>query len=118
MRLLPLTLLLTLTLAAPAAADSIVYIKDANVWVAKPDGNEARALTTDGGYSSPSQSDDGTVMAVRGTRLIRIDRQGTKTTLNSLLTDKPGAGGAVGPLDARISPDGTRVAYWIGIMGG
>jgi hypothetical protein len=35
-----------------------------------------------------------------------------------VLTDKPASIGAVGPFDARISPDGTKVAYWLGIMGG
>ena len=73
MRLSLLSLFLTLALAAPAAADSIVYVKDANVWVARPDGSEARALTTDGTpqlpYGTPTQADDGTVLAVRGTPL-------------------------------------------------
>lgn len=48
--------------AALAAAGSIVYVKDGNVWVARPDGSEARALTTGGTpqtpYGSPSQADD------------------------------------------------------------
>src|SRR5262245_12751363 len=121
-RLLPLTLLLTLALAAPAAADSIVFVKDANVWVARPDGSEARALTSDGTaqlpYGSPSQADDGTVLAVRGTRLYKLDRQGKPlASFDSLLTKSTGYG-AVGPFDARISPDGTKFAYWLGIMGG
>jgi hypothetical protein len=34
------------------------------------------------------------------------------------LTDKPGSIGAVGPFDARISPDGRTIASWLGIMGG
>lgn len=121
MRFLPLTLLLTLALAAPAAADSIVFVKDANVWVAQPDGSQARALTTDGTpqlpYGSPSQADDGTVLAVRGTRLYKLDRQGRQLAgFDSLLTKS--TGGAVGPFDARISPDGTKFAYWLGIMSG
>ena len=118
MRLALLSLLFALTLAAPAAADSIAYIKDANVWVAQPDGSDARALTTDGGYSSPSQADDGTVLVVRGSQFVKLDRKGNKlATFASLLTDKPGTIVAVGPFDARISPDGTKFAYWIGIMG-
>jgi Tol biopolymer transport system component len=123
MRLPLLSLLFLLALAAPAAADSIVYVKDANVWVARPDGSEARALTTDGTpqfpYASPSQADDGTVVAVRGTRFFKLDRQGRRlAVLGSLLTDKPGSIGAVGPFDARISPDGSKIAYWLGIMAG
>ena len=34
-----------------------------------------------------------------------------------MLTKSP-ARGAVGPFDARISPDGRTVASWLGIMGG
>lgn len=121
-RLSLLTLFILALAASPAAADSIVFIKDANVWVAAPDGSAARPLTSDGTpqlpYTSPSQSDAGVTVAVRGTRLYRIDRHGGKTALNSLLTDKPGSIGAVGPNDARISPDGAKIAYWIGIMGG
>jgi hypothetical protein len=120
-RLPLLTLSFALALAAPAAADSIVFVKDANVWVARPDGSEARALTTDGTpqlpYGSPSQADDGTVLAVRGSRLHKLDRQGKPlASFDSLLTKS--TGGAVGPFDARISPDGTKFAYWLGIMGG
>lgn len=120
MRLPLLSLLFTLALAAPAAADSLVYISGSNVWVARPDGSEARALTTDGTpqlpYGSPSQSDDGTTVAVRGTKLVRIDRQGNQVALKSLLTDKPANILASGPNDARISPDGTKIAYGIDIV--
>jgi hypothetical protein len=123
MRVLPLALLMALAVAAPASADSLVYVKDSNVWSARPDGSEQRQLTKDGipqdPYSSPSQADDGTIVAVRGTRLYKLDSQGRPSgTLNSLLTDKPGSIGAVGPFDARISPDGRTIASWIGIMGG
>jgi hypothetical protein len=123
MRVLPIALLLALALAAPAAADSLVYVKDSNVWSARPDGSEQRRLTADGTaqdpYSSPTQADDGTIVAVRGTRLYKLDAQGRLLgRLNSLLTDKPGSIGAVGPFDARISPDGRTIASWLGIMGG
>ena len=123
MRVLPLALLLVLATAAPAAADSLVYVKDSNVWSAHPDGSEQRRLTTDGipqdPYSSPTQADDGTIVAVRGTRLYKLDPQGRPAgTLKSLLTDKPGSIAAVGPFDARISHDGRTIASWLGIMGG
>ena len=123
MRVLPIALLLVLVTAAPAAAESLVYVKDSNVWSARPDGSEQQRLTSDGTpqnpYSSPSQADDGTIVAVRGTRFYKLDPQGRPAgTLDSLLTDKPGSIGAVGPFDARISPDGRTIASWIGIMGG
>jgi hypothetical protein len=123
MRLPLLTLLALLAVASPAAADSIVYVKDANVWTARPDGSHQRQLTNDGTaqapYGSPSQADDGTIVAVRGSRFYKLDRDGRRlATLNSVLTDKPAAIGAVGPFDARISPDGRKIASWLGIMGG
>src|SRR5688500_12218815 len=123
MRLPLLSLLFLLALAAPAAADSLIYVKDSNVWSARPDGSEQRRLTSDGipqdPYSSPTQADDGTIVAVRGTRLYKPDSQGRlPCTLDSVPTDKPGSIGAVGPFDARISPDGRTIASWLGIMGG
>src|SRR4051812_27158386 len=112
-----------LVCAAPAAADSIVYVKDSNIWAARPDGTGAVRITADGTpqdrYGYATQADDGTVLAVRGSRFHRFERAGRRVaTFGSVLTDKAGALGAVGPLDARISPDGQKVAYWVGIMGG
>ena len=50
---------------AVASADSIVYVKDANVWLANADGSGTYQVTTDGTaehpYRSPSQADDGTI---------------------------------------------------------
>jgi hypothetical protein len=46
----------------------------------------------------------------------RFDRTGTRlASFGSVLA---GNLGAVGPFDARISPDGQTVAYSIGIIGG
>ena len=42
-----------LTLPAAAHADSIVFVKDANVWVASPDGSNQRQLTRDGTADHP-----------------------------------------------------------------
>ncbi|HWM09200.1 MAG TPA: hypothetical protein VNO82_07640, partial [Solirubrobacteraceae bacterium] len=59
-----------LLLPAAAHADSIVFVKDGDVWVSAPDGSGQRALTRDGTadspYRSPSQADDGTVAASFG----------------------------------------------------
>src|SRR6188474_3247918 len=53
--------------AGTAAADSIVYVKDRNIWIANPDGTGNRQITTDGreysSYTDPTQSDDGTSWA-------------------------------------------------------
>ena len=121
-RLLGLSALLALAAAPAASADSIVFTKDANVWVAAPDGSGQRAVTTDGSaaapYSDPSQADDGTILARRGTQLLRIDRQGNALgpAMPTVMTSKPANVNAVGPFDPRISPDGTKVAYWVGVF--
>ncbi len=65
-----------LAAAGPAAADSIVYEKDGNVWQAAPDGSNQSQVTTAGGYSKPSQADDGTIVAVKDQLLQRLDRGG------------------------------------------
>jgi len=123
MRPTVLALVLLLVSAVPAAANSLVYVKDSNVWAARPDGTGAVQITADGKpqdrYGYASQADDGTILAVRGNRFYRFDRAGRRlASFGSVLTDKPSAIGAVGPIDARISPDGQKVAYWLGIMGG
>jgi hypothetical protein len=47
---------------------------------------------------------------------MRLDRTGrTLATVNSVLTGAPATISAVGPFDPRISPDGTKLAYWIGM---
>src|SRR5688500_9642965 len=76
-RFLPVSVVaLALLLPAAASADSIVYTKDHDVWLARPDGSGARQLTRDGAYQSPTQANDGTILAQRGTRFIRLDRAG------------------------------------------
>ena len=108
---------LPLVLAAPAMADSVVFVKDANLWVANPDGSGARAVTTDGTadspYRSPSQADDGTI-AVSFKQVVRVmDRDGTlvRELDPPALTDSvshPVDGVAV---DVAISPDARTIAY-------
>jgi Tol biopolymer transport system component len=103
--------------AAPASADSIVYLKDGNVWLSAPDGSQPRQLTTGGRWASPSQADDGTIVAADGDTIVRIDRS-TGRRLSTLevvggdVTDTPESDKFIGPLDPKVSPDGTQVAYW------
>ncbi|MGZ6616744.1 MAG: TolB family protein [Solirubrobacteraceae bacterium] len=105
-----------LVAAAPAAADSLVFIKSNNVWLANADGSGEYQVTLDGSagspYSSPSQADDGTIVALRtplGGRpqIWRMHQNGglLNTPIN---TPAPGTGA----IDARVSPDGKLVAYW------
>ena len=63
--------LLALLLPTAARADSIVYTRDTDVWLARPDGSRERRLTQGGGYQAPTQADDGTILVQRGTRFAR-----------------------------------------------
>ena len=102
---------------ALASADSIVYVKDANVWLASGDGGSQYQVTTDGTaaqpYRSPSQADDGTIAVSKGTEILRMKQNGS--ILNRL--DPPMLMNSVShpmdgvPVDVAISPDGTKVAY-------
>ena len=98
-------------ISAPSAlADSIVYEKGGNVWAANPDGSGRRQVTTSGGYSHPSQANDGTIAAVKGGLLQRLDRSGR--VLN-LAGDPEGSG----PIVSSISPDGSLIAYHFNATG-
>jgi hypothetical protein len=90
--------------APSALADSIVYEKGGNVWLANPDGSGQRPVTRSGGYSKPTQANDGTIMAVKNKLLQRLSRSGR--VLNSA-GDSDGSG----PLTPAVSPDGSLVAY-------
>jgi hypothetical protein len=91
--------------SAPSAfADSIVYEKDGNVWLANPDGSGQRQVTTAGGYTKPTQADDGTIVAVKDKLLHRMDRAGN-------LLNLAGESGGTGPLTPAFAPGGALVAY-------
>src|SRR3954469_15349240 len=115
MRFLPIVLGLVVAgvLASSASADSIVYAKDGNLFLISADGARGYQLTSDGGYSSPSQARDGTIGAVQGGRLVRLDRSGRRIGDPVDAMGGPGSlPGIGGPYDARLSPDGKRFAYW------
>jgi hypothetical protein len=99
--------------AAPAAADSIVYAKDGNLFLTSPDGSQGYQLTSDGGYSEPSLADDGIVGALHYKQLVRLDRSGKlmNAPIEAMGSDHD-HGPFGGPYEPRISPDGTRFAYF------
>jgi hypothetical protein len=111
-----------LTAPEPASASSIAYIKEHNVWLSSPDGSVQRQVTTDGTparhYNWPSQADDGTILAKLGDYFVRMRPDGAR-----IGDPVPGIGSDIqhsgnltvmaGPAAPRISPDGTRFAYWI-----
>jgi hypothetical protein len=107
--------LVALAAAAPAAhAESIAYVKDGDVWLSTPDGGRQFQVTTTGGYSDVSQSDDGTMIGLNGVRLHRLDRMGNVLAdFDTPVSDTRPAGSRVffGPFDPAISPDGSKVAY-------
>ena len=104
-------LVVFLAAASPAAADSILFVRDGNVWISTPDGTTERPLTSDGGYASPSMADDGTIVALRGGTFVRLRADGARVGMpvDAIPDDWMVASG---PHDARVSPDGSKVAYW------
>ena len=103
--------------AGGTSAGTIVYIHDHNVWISRGDGTGAKPETSDGSeaapYGSPTQSDAGVVVATHVNRLVRMTQAGQ--VLNTI--DPPALPTSVGtaidgtPIDAAISPDGTRIVY-------
>jgi hypothetical protein len=102
-------------ICAPAAlADSIAYVKDGDVWLSEPDGARQYQVTYTGGYSDVSQADDGTMIALNGVRLRKLDRAGNVLAdFDTPVSDTRPAPSKTfyGPFDPAISPDGSKVAY-------
>jgi hypothetical protein len=108
-------------LAAQADADSLVYVKRGDVWLAGADGKGQRPLTRDGtprnSYRSPSQSNAGTIVALKGRRTLHVfNRKGRRLRRPRSIT-----GGPVPPydpvaLDVRISPNGRLIAFTIALV--
>ena len=101
-------------MAADAAGrGSILYLKGGNLWVASPDGQVKRGIRHTGRFESASQSDGGTIVALRGVDLHRLDRAGRPlnkpfTTAYRTRRILPAYNG---PFSPEISPDGKKVAY-------
>ncbi|HEX8123433.1 MAG TPA: hypothetical protein VF549_19435 [Solirubrobacteraceae bacterium] len=109
-----LAALCALAIAVPAAsADSIAYVKDGDVHLATSDGSRTFQVTSTGGYSDVTQSDDGTIVALHGIRLHKLDRLGNVLAdFDTPVSGVPGnPSGFVGPFNPTLSPDGTKLAY-------
>jgi hypothetical protein len=101
-------------LASQAQADSIAYIKGGNVWLATGDGSRQFQVTATGEYSDVSQADDGTMIALAGVRLRKLDRYGhVLADFDTPVSDgsPPASRTFWGPFDPKITPDGSKVAY-------
>ena len=105
---------------APAAAqaDSLSFTKDDNVFVSAPDGSNLTQVTTDGeagygAYRSPTQADDGTVVAGRGDYIVyrshKNDDLGKSDPPSTKDSRDVTADGMVH--DVAIAPNGDKVAY-------
>jgi hypothetical protein len=106
-----------LALPVAAEADSIVYIKDGNVWSAAGDGSRQIQVTNSGGYAYVSQADDGSMIALApGERLHRLAPDGRVVAdFATFVSDGAPVSGPTnrfhGPFEPAISPDGTKVAF-------
>ena len=119
-RLLPTLLLAACALAAApavAAADSLVFVKDADVWLAHADGSGAYQVTLDGTadhpYRVPVQADDGTIVASHLDDIVRMRQNGSVINtidpdplINSVSHPVDGP-----PVNLAVSPDGSKIAY-------
>lgn len=99
---------------------SIVFIRAGDVWLSSPDGSRVARVTRNRGWSSPSQSVSGTIVALRRRALVRLTRRGRTvgSPVPLIGTKKRSSGNllvAAGPFDLRVSPNGRLAAYWIGI---
>lgn len=106
--------LVALVCAPAALADSIAYVKDGDVWLSTSDGSRQYRVTYTGGYADVSQADDGTMIALSGVRLHKLDRAGhVLANFDTPVSDTRPAPAKTfyGPYDPAISPDGTKVAY-------
>ena len=106
---LGLTLAICTLGAAQASAASIVYVKDANVWIASPDGSGPYQVTQDGTATTPyvkaSQSDSGVIVAHRGQQLLVLQQNGAVVrTIDQANIEGP-------PSNPQISPDGTLIVH-------
>ena len=104
-------------LPAGASADSIVFIKDGDVWLANGDGSGSYQVTLDGTaehpYRVPAQADDGTIVASRLDEIVRMRQNGE---VLSRIDPEPLVNSVGHPIDGppvnlAVSPDGSRIAY-------
>ena len=95
------------------AADSIVYVKGNAIWASSPDGKRQVQLAADRRFASPSQADDGTIVALGDDNHLYRFTRGGKPIGKPVLTwlGLNGGSGFAGPYRPRVSPDGTKVAF-------
>ena len=100
---------------AAASADSLVYVKNGNVFAAHSDGSGEEQLSNDGQAGWPSGADNGTV-AYEGENDGRIYVLKPDGSLDHSMTTQ-GTYQFPKAQHVRISPDGSKIAYDILISG-
>src|SRR6478752_7699039 len=79
-----------------AHADSLLYAKGGQVWVAHSDGSAARQVTSStNGWAWPSMADDGTVFAAGG--LSRVNPDGSDSDGSDSVYHMDQSGNTIGP---------------------
>ncbi len=110
--LLIASLAVSFALAPAAHAASLVYIQAGNVFIADANGANPHQVTLDGttatpnqtAYRTPSEADDGTILAAKGGELFHLRQNG-----DVIAHFLPASRGY--PLAAAISPDAKRFTY-------
>lgn len=117
-----------LTAPVAAQADSLVFVKDGDVWIARSDGTQARAVTASrNNWAWPSMADDGTIWVAGGKARVNPDGSdsdgGTEiyhfgqdgTSIGPYVETFGSHSTSACPTDAptylRVSPDGTRASF-------
>lgn len=107
-----------------SASGSIVFVKGGNVWLAAPDGSSQRRVTRDGTagnpYTSPTQADNGTIVALRDTQVARLGRTGKVLGRPFKVAVGLHNAGPLHELASRpaVSPDGKKVAVFKSLLQG
>lgn len=102
---------------ASSLSGSLVFIKDHDVWLSRPDGSGLYQVTTTGTASSPwrspTQSDTGVIAASHDRNIVVMGQNGAvRSVIDPAPLPSSVSTGIDGPpLDLAISPDGTKVAY-------
>lgn len=98
-----------------ATADSLVYVAGGHVQVAAADGSQARAVSPQGHWTWPSESDNGTIAALSTDTytVSEFDQQGTPLLSSPIVTPASTFNQFADYYvdHIRISPDASRLAY-------
>jgi len=115
----PAVVLVSLALVAPAQADTMVFVKKSNVWMARDDGSRQVRLTRDGTrrrpYFSPTVADNGTIVALKGIHLYSFKPNGRRIVRPRQWAINPSASLSTEPFSVDLSPNGRIVATHNGI---